>query len=160
LQAAAASGPVREQADEVSALLADHHRCQSLLVTLPEETPVNEVIELARDLEDHLGLALAPLVVNACWPERAGLSMTAAAAARKQKVSLPIPARKALDDVIRFGRVRLDAQREQFARLDAGLPLPRIHLPRLPVARLFPAHLDVLAEALAAVPIEPGGVSR
>jgi arsenite/tail-anchored protein-transporting ATPase len=160
LQAAAASGPVREQADEVSALLADHHRCQSLLVTLPEETPVNEVIELARDLEDDLGLALAPLVVNACWPERAGLSMTAAAAARKQKVSLSIPARKALDDVIRFGRVRLDGQHEQFARLDAGLPLPRIHLPRLPVARLFPAHLDVLAEALAAEPIEPNTVSR
>ena len=57
-----ASGPVRDQADEVSALLADHQRCQCVLVTLPEETPVNEVVELAYDLEDDLGLALAPLV--------------------------------------------------------------------------------------------------
>ena len=77
LQQAVASGPVREQADEVSTLLADHDRCQCVLVTLPEETPVNEAIELAFDLEDDLGLALAPLVVNACWPERPGLALTA-----------------------------------------------------------------------------------
>lgn len=160
LQQAVASGPVRDQADEVSALLTDHQRCQSLLVTLPEETPVNEVIELAHDLADDLGLALAPLIVNACWPERVGLSMSAAAAARKQQVTLPAATRRALDDVVRFGQVRLAGQHEQFARLDEELPMPRIHLPRLAAARLFPEHLDVLAEALAADPIVPEQGSR
>ncbi len=155
LQVAVASGPVRDQADEVAALLADHDRCQCLMVTLPEETPVNEVIELAYDLEDELSLALAPLVVNGCWPERAGLAMTAAAAARKQKITLPIATRRALDEAATFGQSRLVMQREQLTRLDELLPLPRLRLPRLPVARLLPEHLDQLADALAVEPTVP-----
>jgi anion-transporting ArsA/GET3 family ATPase len=155
LQRAVASGPVRDQADEVSALLADHDRCQCVLVTLPEETPVNEVIELAHDLEDDLGMSLAPLVVNGCWPERAGLEMTAAAAAKEQRVSLPVATRRALDEAVRFGHAQLDGQHEQFARLDVALPLPRLHLPRLPAARLLPEHLEVLAAALGVDPVLP-----
>jgi hypothetical protein len=60
-----------------------------------------------------------------------------------------------LEEAARFGRVRIDAQRDQFSRLDTLLPLPRILLPRLPVARLLPEHLDTLAAALAAPPINP-----
>lgn len=154
-QAAVSSGPVRTQADEVSAMLTDPGRTQCLMVTLPEETPVNEVIELAGDLDGELGLALAPLVVNACWPERPGLSLTAATAAKRQSVTLPAASRRALDDAVRFGRIQLDRQHEQFARLDEVLPMPRLHLPRLPVARLLPVHLDALAHALAAEPVQP-----
>jgi anion-transporting ArsA/GET3 family ATPase len=153
LQAAVASGPVRDQADEVSALLADHRRSQSLLVTLPEETPVTEAIELAADLEGEVGFALAPLVVNACWPDRPGLAMSAAAAAKEQDVKLSVASRKALDDAVRFGRARLERERAQLRRLDVELPMPRLQLPRLPVARLFPAHLDELAAALAVPPL-------
>jgi anion-transporting ArsA/GET3 family ATPase len=152
LRAAVSSGPVRDQADEVSALLEDHARAQCVLVTLPEETPVNETIELAADLRGDLGIALAPLVVNGCWPDRPGLWVTAANAAKQQDMKLPMATRRALDDAVRFARVRLEAQREQYARLDDELPLPRVLLPRLPVARLFPQHLDVLADALAVDP--------
>jgi arsenite/tail-anchored protein-transporting ATPase len=159
LQKVVANGPVREQADEVSAMLADHARAQCLMVTLAEETPVNEVIELAYDLEEDLGLALAPLVVNACWPERAGLAMSATAAAKSQKVKLSAADRDALDAAAVFGRARLAGQHEQLARLDELLPLPRLHLPRLPTARLQPADLVTLAAALGAEPLLPGSVS-
>jgi anion-transporting ArsA/GET3 family ATPase len=155
LQAAVASGPIRTQADEVTAMLGDPRRTQCLMVTLAEETPVNEVIELAGDLDGQLGLALAPLVVNACWPERAGLAVSAATAAKRQSVSLPVASRRALDDAVSFGRSQLDRQRQQLARLDDALPMPRIELPRLPVARLWPAHLDLLAHALAEPPVAP-----
>ncbi len=40
------SGPVRDQAVEVDAMLRDPARCQAMIVTLPEETPVTEAIEL------------------------------------------------------------------------------------------------------------------
>jgi anion-transporting ArsA/GET3 family ATPase len=143
-------GPVREQAEEVAAMLADPSRCQALLVTLPEETPVNEVIELAYDVEDRLGLALAPLVVNACWPESEATALSAAQAARRQGVRLPAAAARALDASNDFVRARLEQQREQLARLDAGLPIPRVQLPRLAVPRLGPDELDVLAAALGA----------
>ena len=50
LQKVVASGPVRAQADEVSGMLADPLRCHAMLVTIAEETPVNEVVDLAYDL--------------------------------------------------------------------------------------------------------------
>src|SRR5688572_10977370 len=38
-------GPVRKQASDVVDLLSDPARCQVMLVTIPEETPVSEAIE-------------------------------------------------------------------------------------------------------------------
>jgi len=148
LQDVVATGPVRAQADEVAAMLADRTRCQALLVTLAEETPVNEVIELAYDVEEELGLALAPLVVNACWPDRDGLMSTAAAAAKQQGVKLTSADAAALDAAAAFGRSRLLGQRAQLARLADELPIPRIVLPRLPTATFGRTELDVLADAL------------
>ncbi len=155
LQQVVASGPVRDQADEVAAMLADSTRAQALLVTLAEETPVNEVIELAYEVEEDLGLALAPLVVNACWPDRSALTITPAAAAKRSDRSLSTADRAALVESSRFGAARLSVQREQLARLDTDLPLPRITLPRLATPRLTSAHLDVLADALARPPVVP-----
>ena len=40
-------GPIATQAQDVLELLDDADRCQVVLVTLPEETPVNEVVETA-----------------------------------------------------------------------------------------------------------------
>jgi hypothetical protein len=146
---------VRDQADEVAALLADARRAQALLVTLAEETPVNEVIELAYDIEEDLGLALAPLVVNACWPDRPGLALTPATAAKRSGVGLSAADRAALGVSSAFGAARLAVQREQLERLDRDLPLPRLTLPRLATPRLGPGHLDTLADALAATPEVP-----
>jgi hypothetical protein len=46
-------------------------------------------------------------------------------------------------------------QREQLARLDQMLPLPRLTLPRLPTPRLTSDDLDLLVEALSATPAVP-----
>jgi anion-transporting ArsA/GET3 family ATPase len=148
LQEAVASGPIRDQADEVSAMLADRARTQCVMVTLAEHTPVSETIELAYDLEDRLGLALAPVVVNACWADRPGLAVTAATAAKRQDIAVSAATRRALDATTVFGRARLAGQRTQLDRLARELPLGQVQLPRLPVARLLPEHLDVLAGAL------------
>lgn len=155
LQDAVASGPLRQQADEVAAMLADPDRAQALLVTLAEETPVNEVIELAYDIEDRLGISLAAVVVNACWPDRPGLALTPAAAARASGARLDAASKAALALSSRFGAARLAVQREQLARLDEQLPLPRITLPHLPTPRLLPEHLARLADALALAPLVP-----
>jgi hypothetical protein len=155
LQAVVANGPVRQQADEVAEMLADHRRSQALLVTLPEETPVNEVIELACDIDERLGLQLAPLVVNACWPDRPALSMTPAAAAKKSGVTLSTADRTALAVSSKFGAARLSVQREQLDRLGDRLALPRVMLPRLVTPRLTTDDLDVLVEALAVEPEHP-----
>lgn len=141
-------GAVREQAEEVSAMLADAQRCRAVLVTLAEETPVNEVIELAADLRDRLSMALGPVVVNACWPDRAGLSLTPRVAARRQGVSLPNAVADALTASVGFGRARLEQQREQIERVATSVDAPRIELPRLPTSQLGPDELAVLARSL------------
>jgi len=152
LQEVVANGPVRQQADEVAEMLADPSRAQALLVTLPEETPVNELIELAGEVELDLGLALAPLVINSCWAQRPALSLAAVTAARRSEVVLTAADKRALQFTNRFGNARMAVQHEQLARLAAALPLPRIVLPRLPTPRLLPEHLELLADAMGVVP--------
>jgi arsenite/tail-anchored protein-transporting ATPase len=143
------SGPVRDQAVEVDAMLRDPARCQALIVTLPEETPVTEAIELSNELRGDIGMSLLPLVVNACWPDRPGLSKTPAMAARSHKVTLSDSAKAALASSSVFGQQRLERQRHEIARLGSTLGLPMVTLPRLPTPRLTLHHLGVLADALA-----------
>lgn len=142
------SGPVLDQASEVSEMLADPARCMALLVALPEETPITEAIELAAELGDEIGLALLPLVVNACWPDRPGLAKTPAVAARSHKLKLSAEAKSALESAAAFGRSRLEQQRHQIERLTSERPEPVITLPRLTSPRIGPAELLVLANAL------------
>jgi arsenite-transporting ATPase len=144
------SGPVREQAEEVSAMLRDPARCQALLVTLPEETPVTEVLELARDLTGDIGLALLPLVVNGCWPDRAGLTKSPAMAARAQKVTLSPAAKRALESSAGFGKARLERQRELITRLESERGEAVRRVPRLATPRIGPRELSLLADSLVA----------
>ena len=58
-------GPIHSQATEVAAAVDRPGRSQVVLVTLPETTPVNEVIETADALKKEGGLRLGPVVVNA-----------------------------------------------------------------------------------------------
>lgn len=130
-------GPIRTQAQDVVDLLSDPARCQVLLVTLPEETPVNEVVDTAFKLEDRVGVALAGVVVNGVYPPLAGLSPEAAGEDR------------ALADAARFRLGREQLQREQVARLSEALPLPQLALPFLFTTEVGPAEVDELARALA-----------
>lgn len=143
------SGPVRDQATEVSEMLADPERCAALLVALPEETPITEVIELAVDLGDGLGIDLLPFVVNACWPDRAGLEKSPAMAARSHKLKLTDTAKASLESAAAFGRSRLAQQREQLARLRDARSEPVLTLPRLATPRIGSDDLTTLADALA-----------
>src|SRR5262249_13657327 len=61
-------GPIQKQATDVVELLSDPARCQVVLVTTPEETPVNELVDTAYAVEDRAGVALGPVVVNQCVP--------------------------------------------------------------------------------------------
>jgi anion-transporting ArsA/GET3 family ATPase len=58
------SGAVRLQADEILEMLRDGSRCQVVLVTIPEPTPVQECIETAYAIEEEIGVKLTPVVVN------------------------------------------------------------------------------------------------
>ncbi|MEY2591646.1 MAG: hypothetical protein QOJ67_3630 [Acidimicrobiaceae bacterium] len=141
-------GPINTQAKEVLELLTDPARCQVLLVTLPEETPVNELVDTAYHLEDRVGVSLGPVVVNGLYTPIEGLSASPAEAASRAGTSLRRGEAESLAEAADFRRHRMDLQREQIDRLAAELPLPQLHLPYLFNADLGPDDLELLAEAL------------
>ena len=124
-------GPINTQARDVLELLTDPARCQVVLVTLPEETPVNELVDTAYALEDRVGVALGPVVVNGLYPERSGLDADPVAAAEEAGVALSRGGRSARATAAAFRRRPVTLQDEQVARLSERLPLPQIHLPFL-----------------------------
>ncbi len=145
---AARGGPIRAQAADVVDLLSDARRCQVALVTLPEEMPVNEVIEAAYLLEDKVGVALGPVIVNACYPVLDGLEVTAGEAARTAGIELEPGLVAALEDARRFRITRQQLQAEQLDRLAHELPLPQLRVPFLFTDVIGPAELDTLSDAL------------
>jgi anion-transporting ArsA/GET3 family ATPase len=143
-------GPIRAQAEEVLGLLTDPERSQAILVTLPEETPVNEVVETAFSLEDKVGIDLGPVIVNGIYPPLEGLEVDPVRAAAEADVALMPGEATALAAAAHFRAARQALQAEQLARLADALPLPQLHVPSLFTARIGPAEIDVLADALAA----------
>jgi anion-transporting ArsA/GET3 family ATPase len=143
-------GPIQAQARDVLELLHDHRRCQVVLVTVPEETPVNEAAETAFHLEDRVGVALGPIVVNGMVPEVEGLDVDPIAAAEAVGLTLRAGEADALRDAAAFRRQRTELQRGQMQRLAGQLPLPQLRLPFLFSAALGPGEIDVLARALLA----------
>jgi len=145
---AARVGPIQSQATEVIALLTDPKRSQVLLVTLPEETPVNEVVDTAFQLEDRVGVKLAGVVVNGLYATVEGLDTDPVDAAASAGASL----RPGEADTLRAAaRFRLDRQRlqeEQVGRLTGRLPLPQLRVPFLFTTDVGPAEVQTLSAAL------------
>lgn len=145
------SGPVRTQSDGVIELLTDVERCQVVLVTLPETTPVNEVIETAFALEDDVGIQLGPIVVNAV-DDGAALPDVAA----EEAALLGITGGDV--DVIRaaaeFRRSRRAMENTELRRLANEMPLAQLHLPARLVAGLTSADIDLMADVLEKLVVE------
>ncbi len=145
-------GPVRKQASDVVDLISDPARCQVVLVTLPEETPVSELIETAFAIEDRAGVALGPVVINGCFtplpqdvvPDPASIREDARTCDRF------VSEREANDlaQAALFRARRHAVQREQVDRLRARLPLPQLELPFVFTPDISRPQLDVLADAL------------
>lgn len=146
-------GPVRKQASDVVELLSDPSRCQVLLVTIPEETPVSEAIDTAFAIEDRAGVALGPIVVNGCYDALpVGVTSSVSEIAHDaDTIDRFVSPREATDlaHAVAFRAERHDIQEEQIARLGERLPLPQIRLPFLFTSDITRAHVDVLADALA-----------
>jgi anion-transporting ArsA/GET3 family ATPase len=140
-------GPINAQAADVLEMLTDPRRCQVVLVTLPEETPVNELTETAYSLEDEVGINLGPVVVNGLYPELDGIDTDPAEAAAAAGAHLHPGEAESLRAAAVFRRHRTTLQREQVARLAEKLPLPQIALPFLFNADLGPGEIDLLASA-------------
>lgn len=143
-------GPINAQAKEVLEMLTDHERCRVVLVTLPEETPVNELVDTAFSLEDRVGIGLAPVVVNGMYDDIPGIDSTPSAAAEAAGTTLRDGEADALAAAAAFRADRTALQVEQVGRLAEQLPLEQIRLPFVFTTEIGPAELEVLADRLLA----------
>ena len=150
LEDAVKVGPINSQAKDVLALLNDPTRCRVLLVTSPEETPVNELIETAYSLEDEVGVSLGPVVVNGVLPELPGLQANPLEAAAQAGVELQPSEAQNLADAALFRLQRTALQRAQLDRMAQELPLPQLLLPYVFTSELGPDGLAQLSNGLLA----------
>jgi anion-transporting ArsA/GET3 family ATPase len=142
----ARAGTIHHQADEALEMLSDPSRCRVMLVTVAEETPVNELVETAFAIEDEIGVRLTPIVVNSVLPELAGLDIDVAEQAQAHGLDPLV-----ISDLCRAAEFRAgrDAvQSEQLERLDRMLPLDQIRLPQLFGPTIGPAEIEILVDEL------------
>jgi anion-transporting ArsA/GET3 family ATPase len=125
------SGPVGALGRELAAFVADAERCGVVVVTAPEEMPVQEAIELAATLDERFGRRPDLLVVNGVYPPFPAEGAAADEAADEAETGAAAGDGDA--SPLSLWRDRRRLQEGEIARLDAEWPGPRVELPKLPV---------------------------
>ena len=139
------AGPLRHDAEWMRAILEDPGRTGLVLVTLPEEMPVNEAIELDAQVRDLLAIPRAALFVNAMPEARFTLE--------EHRLLEPLevdgeplgPAARAAT----LQAARAESAARELARVRSAIDLPATVLPLLARAEWGPEAVDRIAAALA-----------
>ena len=124
-----------------------------MLVTVPEETPVNELVETAFAIEDRAGVALGPDRRERLRP--ADSTGCDARRPRRRRAAGVASRAPSVDDARRArprSALDLDARQARAAARGSAerLPLPQITLPFFFTAEIGPAEIELLADAFTA----------
>ncbi len=143
-------GILRRDAERAWTMMRDREACSVVLVTIPEEMPTSETIELAEMLTGELGIPVGRVVANAVLPklfssrEREALQAVDGAESAADGDNLGEKALRAAAD--RASRERMQA--ESLSRLTQHLPIKPIYLPFLFESAANPASIAILADVL------------
>lgn len=146
------AGPLRHDAEWMQALLVDARRTSLVLVTLPEEMPVNEAIELDAQVRGVLGIHRGALVVNAMPEAR----FSPEEEARLGALSRAAPPLGPAAEAARLQALRAALAARYLERARAALDLPTTIVPLLPLAEWGREAVERVAAALAAGPAGRG----
>lgn len=142
-------GPLTRDAESVFALLHDPARSAFVVVTLAEELPAREALDLLAHARTTLEAPLAPLIVNAVpdasWAAPSLLGALAAAETAED------PALRSTLEGIRTLSSRRREAEPILRRLMEKAGLPVVTLPRLFSETLGPAEARALAELLSSL---------
>jgi len=138
-------GPIAHQGRTIAATIADRDFTGVVAVATPEEMPVNETLTLCDALQRE-ELAVDMVVLNALYPMRFGDDEVdhLEDSLRRSRSRL---SRSALSTAL-SEHARAETQREQQARLKAGVNGRLAELPYVFADHLGPAELERLADAL------------
>jgi anion-transporting ArsA/GET3 family ATPase len=154
-------GPLRTNALAVQALLENPTLTSLVLVTIPEEMPVNEVVHFYDEARTKTQVPLSALVLNGAHPRRvqgAGLEQVeadlrtpgaqAAAMALLGERLDPAAARAALLRAAEWSQVRGALTEKYRAELRARVKLPLVELPYVFAEQFGFAELEQVAACL------------
>lgn len=122
-------GILRRDADRAWAMFRDASKTAVVVVTLPEDMPVNETVELIDGVEDELGLHVSQVIVNGMLPP---------IFSPEERAELGTP--RPLDETTAGGAAvgagvrraaREHVQAEALARLGKEVKAPKVYLPYL-----------------------------
>jgi anion-transporting ArsA/GET3 family ATPase len=137
-------GLLRRDAERAWTLFQDPVTCGVVLVTLPEEMPTSETIELAKALKEELKMPVAKVVVNHVLPPLFSREEREALAAARVKDPQTPPGAAVTAGRARAIRERVQA--ESLARLSRELPIAPSFLPLLFEDAARPAAIRELAK--------------
>ncbi len=144
-------GPLTRDARSAHQLLTDPQRTTMLLVTLAEEMPVNETIELAARARREVGIPIGPLLVNQLYPPR-----FVSGPSKRALDLLPETIDQSADPLApllhrsRIAQRRRALNERYLERLQRELPLPEVHLPYLFAPDFGAAATEELSQLLEA----------
>jgi anion-transporting ArsA/GET3 family ATPase len=147
--AAVPEGPLTRDALKVRALVEDPVRTAALIVTLPEEMPVNESVELRDRLEKEVLLKPSGVIVNQLYPDHfpagsPGARILERVRAEGDPVLEPVVIRA------RASRARRALNDRNLERLRAELPFPTVIIPKIFVPQLGPRELGDITRLVGA----------
>jgi len=138
-------GPLRHDAEWMEALLVDPARTSLAIVTLPEEMPVNEAIDLDAQVRGVLGIHRGALFVNAMPPARFSAEEVARLAALADAGPPLGPAARAA----RLQAIRAEQAARYLERARAALDLPATVIPLIPEPQWGLRAVEAVAAAIA-----------
>jgi anion-transporting ArsA/GET3 family ATPase len=144
-------GPVKRQADTIYEFITDPALTSICAVAWPEEMPVNETLDLRRNLREELGLELERIFMNGLYPEL--FSHDEAATLHERLASANGDASEVVRAAIRAAlseHRRATAQREQLQRLRAESGEDVLELPFLFRPQVDMAAVEELADIIEA----------
>jgi anion-transporting ArsA/GET3 family ATPase len=150
-------GLIRSQTDWVLRILSDPSRTGLVIVTTPEEMPVNETIDLTTRVRKETSVQVAAIVVNRVLPELFGRGEEAVferlRAAPRDDVNAAVGGD--LEPLLSAARLAVTLRRSRAAHLerlrdDVGPDMPLLYLPYLFARTSGLRSTRVVAESLAA----------
>jgi anion-transporting ArsA/GET3 family ATPase len=138
-------GPIASQGSTIHRFLVDHAQAGAILVSLPEEMPVNETARLEADIAGDVGMAVDRIYMNGLYPKRfTGAEIEQIEEAQGRLSSRDrLPLRAAL-----FEHRRAATQKEQLRRLKRQTESDVQTLPFVFEPELGVPQLEQLVEAL------------
>jgi anion-transporting ArsA/GET3 family ATPase len=146
-------GPIKRQADAIYEFVTNPKLTSVCAVAWPEEMPVNETMDLERNLEQELGLGLDRVFMNGLYPQ---LFSEDEAAVVRERLEQEAGSDGAGADVVRRAALRAaisehrraNSHREQLERLEEGLDQDVVELPFVFRPQLDMEGVELLADEI------------